>query len=177
MRVYTSDDVVGVEVGGALKNVFAIGAGVAEGLGLGANALAALVTRGLTEMTRLSVAMGANPHTLSGLSGAGDLVLTCYGAASRNRGVGVRLGRGEPLTDILASTHEVAEGVATSLAAHRLALKFRLDLPIVRAVAAVVRGEMRARDAAPHLMTLPVAGEIPAAYAAGEAPNPGAVFC
>ena len=177
IRAHTCVAFGGVQVGGALKNVFAIGAGVTEGAGLGANALAALVTRGLSEMTRLAVEMGANPGTLSGLSGAGDLFLTCYGAASRNRTVGVRLGRGEAMADILASMHESAEGVATAGAAAALAARFNMDLPIVRAVAAIVAGRLRAADAVSLLMTLPVGAEMPAAYSVTHDSDPGAVYC
>lgn len=137
-RVYTTHDVIGVQLGGALKNVMALAAGVVDGLGLGHNARAALITRGLAEMIRLGVAMGADPRTFFGLSGAGDLVLTCTGALSRNHSVGVRLGRGERLADILGSMHAVAEGVRTSNAALKLAERHHVDMPIVREVCAVL---------------------------------------
>ncbi len=137
-RVYTTNDVVGVQLGGALKNVMALAAGVVDGLGLGHNTRAALITRGLAEMIRLGVAMGADPRTFFGLSGAGDLVLTCTGALSRNHSVGVRLGRGETLRDILTSMHAVAEGVRTSKAALKLAERYRVDMPIVKEVCAVL---------------------------------------
>src|SRR5690606_22719295 len=116
-RVYTSDDVPGVELGGALKNVVAIAAGMATGLGLGHNATAALITRGLAEIERLAAAMGANPLTLSGLAGMGDLILTCTGSLSRNRHVGIELGRGRRLDEVLAEMTMVAEGVHTARAA------------------------------------------------------------
>lgn len=137
-RVYTTNDVIGVQLGGALKNVMALAAGVVDGLELGHNTRAALITRGLAEMIRLGVAMGADPRTFFGLSGAGDLVLTCTGALSRNHSVGMRLGRGEALQDILAGMHAVAEGVRTSNAALRLAERHRVDMPIVREVCAVL---------------------------------------
>ena len=129
-RLYGSDDVVGVEIGGALKNVIAIAAGVVEGLGLGHNALAALITRGLAEISRLAVAMGARRDTLAGLSGLGDLVLTCTGALSRNRHVGVELGHGRALVDILAGMKMVAEGVRTTHAAVELGRRHGVELPI-----------------------------------------------
>src|SRR5207253_8910621 len=113
-RVYRSEDRCGVELGGALKNVIAVAAGIADGLGLGHNARAALITRGLAEMVRLGLAMGADPRTFAGLSGMGDLVLTCTGGLSRNRAVGVQLGEGKKLAAILAKTHTVAEGINTA---------------------------------------------------------------
>ena len=137
-RVYTTNDVIGVQLGGALKNVMALAAGVVDGLGLGHNARAALITRGLAEMIRLGVAMGADPRTFFGLSGAGDLILTCTGALSRNHSVGARLGRGETLRDILGGMHAVAEGVRTSKAALKLAERHHVDMPIVREVCAVL---------------------------------------
>ncbi len=137
-RVYTTNDVVGVQLGGALKNVMALAAGVVDGLGLGHNTRAALITRGLAEMIRLGIAMGADPRTFFGLSGAGDLVLTCTGALSRNHSVGARLGRGENLRDILAGMQAVAEGVRTSKAALKLAERHRVDMPIVKEVCAVL---------------------------------------
>lgn len=140
LRVYTSDDVIGVELAGALKNVFAIAAGVCDALGFGLNTTAALVTRGCSEMTRLAIDLGAQPLTLSGLSGVGDLMLTCYGALSRNRTVGQRLGRGETIEQIKATSNEVAEGVATTPAAAKLARKIGIDVPIVFAVEALIAG-------------------------------------
>ncbi|HEY6988034.1 MAG TPA: NAD(P)H-dependent glycerol-3-phosphate dehydrogenase [Bryobacteraceae bacterium] len=131
LRFYTSRDVAGVEVGAAMKNVIAVGAGICGGLGLGSNSVAALVTRGLAESTRLAVAMGGDARTLSGLAGLGDLVLTATGDLSRNRGVGVALGRGRKLEEILAETTMIAEGVATCRAARELGLRHGIDLPIV----------------------------------------------
>lgn len=137
-RVYTSDDVMGVELGGALKNVIAVGYGIAEGLGYGHNARAALLTRGLLELTRLGVAMGARARTFGGLAGMGDLVLTCTGGLSRNRSVGLKLGAGRALTDVLAEMHNVAEGVNTTRAAVRLAERHGMDAPIIREIHAVL---------------------------------------
>lgn len=137
-RVYGSSDVVGVQLGGALKNVIALAAGVVDGLGLGHNTRAALITRGLAEIIRLGQAMGADPRTFYGLSGVGDLVLTSTGPASRNHQVGLRLGQGERLTDILNSMQAVAEGVRTARAALGLARRHRVDMPIVQEVCAVL---------------------------------------
>jgi glycerol-3-phosphate dehydrogenase (NAD(P)+) len=130
-RVYTNDDIIGVELAGALKNVVAIAAGVLEGMGYGYNTMAALITRGLAEITRLGVAMGGKPSTFSGLAGMGDLVLTCTGGLSRNRTLGTRLGRGEKLAVIMKETRTVAEGVKTTKAARELSRKFKIDMPIV----------------------------------------------
>jgi len=130
-RVYTNQDVIGVELAGSLKNVVAIAAGVLEGLGYGYNTMAALLTRGLAEMARLGVSMGGSPQTFSGLAGMGDLVLTCTGGLSRNRTLGVRLGKGEKLDDIMKSAKTVAEGVKTARAARDLAKKYRIEMPIV----------------------------------------------
>jgi len=129
-RVYTSSDVAGVEIGGALKNVMAIGAGISDGLALGHNALAALITRGLAELTRLAVALGGRPETMAGLAGMGDLVLTCTGELSRNRQVGLKLAAGLGLSEITGSTPMVAEGVGTTSVALELAAKHGVDLPI-----------------------------------------------
>lgn len=137
-RVYTSDDVVGVELGGALKNVIAIAAGACDGLGFGDNTKAALITRGLTEIARLGCALGARAETFSGLSGLGDLVVTCMSRHSRNRAVGERLGRGETLTEILATMEQVAEGVWTCRTARMLASKYGVEMPIVEQVFAVL---------------------------------------
>jgi glycerol-3-phosphate dehydrogenase (NAD(P)+) len=137
-RVYTHRDILGVELGGALKNVIAIASGISDGLGLGHSARAALITRGLVEITRLGKAMGADPMTFSGLSGLGDLVLTCTGPLSRNYTVGINLGRGMKLAEILASTRSVAEGVATSLSAYELARKQGVEMPIVEQVHEVI---------------------------------------
>jgi glycerol-3-phosphate dehydrogenase (NAD(P)+) len=133
-RVYTNPDVIGVELGGSLKNVIAIAAGVLEGLGYGYNTAAALITRGLAEMARLGAAMGASPLTFSGLAGMGDLVLTCTGGLSRNRTLGSRIGKGEKLADIMKGMTAVAEGVKTTKAARDLARKFSVEMPIVEEV-------------------------------------------
>lgn len=130
LRIYTSDDVIGVLMGGALKNVVAIAAGVSDGLGFGLNARAALITRGLAEIARIGVAMGADPMTFAGLSGLGDLVLTCSGDLSRNRRVGLALGRGKPLPDIISEMRMVAEGVKTTKVAYQLAARLGVDAPI-----------------------------------------------
>jgi glycerol-3-phosphate dehydrogenase (NAD(P)+) len=134
LRVYASTDVKGVQVGGALKNVIAIAVGAADGLGLGHNARAGLITRGLTEIGRLAQAKGGDPHTVSGLAGLGDLVLTCTGDLSRNRTVGFELGRGAHLQDVLAQLGHVAEGVLTAKSAHALAERLQVDLPICEQV-------------------------------------------
>ena len=133
-RVYTHDDVIGVELGGALKNVMAVATGIAEGLGLGFNSRAALITRGLAEMTRLGTALGARPATFAGLAGVGDLVLTCTGALSRNRAVGVELGQGATLEQILAGRETVAEGILNTQSAQALAMREAVEMPIVNAV-------------------------------------------
>ncbi len=152
-RVYTNPDVVGVELGGALKNVMALAAGMVVGLGLGHNALAALITRGLAEMTRLGVALGAHPRTLAGLAGMGDLILTCTGDLSRNRRVGVELGQGRALQEILAAMTMVAEGVETTKAAHELAHRHDVDMPIVAEVHAVLTEGRSPSEAVENLMT------------------------
>lgn len=133
-RIYTSDDVIGVELGGAVKNVIAIAAGISEGMNLGYNAMAALITRGLAEMTRLGVAMGANPLTFKGLSGVGDLVLTCTGSLSRNRQVGIKLAQGMKIDDIEKQMRMVAEGVKTSKSVKDLAEKYGVEMPISESV-------------------------------------------
>jgi glycerol-3-phosphate dehydrogenase (NAD(P)+) len=137
-RLYTNPDVAGVELGGAVKNVVAIAAGAVEGLGLGSNTMAALVTRGLAEMRRLAVALGARPETLSGLSGLGDLVLTCTGALSRNRQVGIRLAKGEKIGDIVGSMRMVAEGVRTARSIGALAERASVEVPIARTVGEIL---------------------------------------
>jgi glycerol-3-phosphate dehydrogenase (NAD(P)+) len=137
-RVYTSTDVTGVQLGGALKNVIALAAGASDGAGLGHNTKAALITRGLAEITRLGVAMGAKPLTFQGLSGMGDLVLTCTGDLSRNRTVGRMLGQGKPLSDILRDMKSVAEGVTTTQSAYDLARKRGVEMPITEAVHAIL---------------------------------------
>jgi glycerol-3-phosphate dehydrogenase (NAD(P)+) len=133
-RIYTNSDVVGVEIGGAIKNVMAIATGAVNGLGLGYNSAAALVTRGLAEMTRLAVRLGGRAETMAGLAGLGDLVLTCFGALSRNRHVGYELGRGRKLEEIIGETREVAEGVKTARSAHELAARLRVEMPITEGV-------------------------------------------
>ncbi len=152
-RSYTSTDVVGVQYGGALKNVIAIAAGMADGLGMGHNARAAIITRGLAEITRLAVRKGANPLTLSGLSGMGDLVLTCTGELSRNRHVGMELGKGRKLPDILAEMKEVAEGVKTAKSARDLELKTGVELPICHQVYLIAYEGKSAKSAVVDLMT------------------------
>jgi glycerol-3-phosphate dehydrogenase (NAD(P)+) len=152
LRLYGSADVVGVEVGGALKNIIAIAAGVVEGLGLGHNALAALITRGLAEISRLAVALGAQRETLAGLAGLGDLVLTCTGNLSRNRHVGVELAHGRALREILASTKMVAEGVRTTQAALDLGARRGVELPIAAQMADVLSGRRDPKAAVCELM-------------------------
>jgi glycerol-3-phosphate dehydrogenase (NAD(P)+) len=152
LRLYVSDDVAGVEIGGALKNVIAIAAGAVEGLGLGHNAMAALITRGLTEVSRLACAEGGRRETLAGLSGLGDLVLTCTGGLSRNRHVGVELGRGRSLDEILRGMRMVAEGVRTTGAALALGARHRIELPITAQMAAVLSGERSPAEAVETLM-------------------------
>lgn len=158
-RVYTSSDVLGVELGGALKNVIAIAAGVCDGLHFGLNARAALITRGLAEMTALGVAMGARPQTFAGLSGLGDLVLTCTGTLSRNHTVGVQLAQGKPLATILQDLHAVAEGVHTTASALALARRYGVEMPITEQVAALLRGEVTPQQAVMALMTRPLKAE------------------
>jgi glycerol-3-phosphate dehydrogenase (NAD(P)+) len=152
LRMYTSDDVIGVELGGALKNIFAIGAGIADGMGFGHNTRAALITRGLNEMARLGLRMGANPLTFAGLAGMGDLVLTCTGDLSRNRHVGLELGRGKRLGEILAAMSEVAEGVKTTKAAHDLAASLNVEMPIVDAIYTVIEHGKSAQEAVGELL-------------------------
>jgi glycerol-3-phosphate dehydrogenase (NAD(P)+) len=151
-RVYTNPDVIGVELGGALKNVIALAAGAVVGLGLGHNARAALITRGLAEITRLGSAMGALRTTFSGLAGMGDLVLTCTGELSRNRTVGERLGRGESLGAILADMNQVAEGVRTARAVHDLARRHEVELPISQEVYSILEEGKHPREAVRDLM-------------------------
>ncbi|MBI3652850.1 MAG: NAD(P)H-dependent glycerol-3-phosphate dehydrogenase [Acidobacteria bacterium] len=158
-RIYTNDDVVGVEIGGAVKNVVAIGAGVVRGLGLGTNTVAAIITRGLAEVTRLGLAMGAKSETLAGLAGLGDLVLTCTGALSRNRHVGVELGRGRKLADILAEMREVAEGVKTTRAIYQLSQRLNVDMPITASIHALLYEDKPAQEAAQDLMGRPLKRE------------------
>jgi glycerol-3-phosphate dehydrogenase (NAD(P)+) len=160
LRVYTNDDLAGVELGGAVKNVMALAAGMVGGLGLGANSVAALVTRGLAEMTRFAVAQGARVETLAGLAGLGDLVLTCTGSLSRNRFVGQELGRGRGLEEITGGMREVAEGVRTSRAVKLIAEQIGVEMPITEQVNAVLYEGKPARDAARELMARPLKGEF-----------------
>ena len=150
--MYFSDDVPGVEVGGAVKNVMAIATGIADGLGLGQNARAALITRGLAEVMRLGVVLGGRPETFMGLAGAGDLILTCTGDLSRNRRVGLALGRGERLAAILAQLGHVAEGVYTAREVDRLARELAVDMPITREVCAVLFEGRAPADAVEQLL-------------------------
>ena len=152
-RTYTSTDVIGVEIGGALKNVIAVAAGIVDGLGFGLNARSALITRGLAEITRIAVKLGANPLTLMGLSGLGDLVLTCTGDLSRNRRVGIELGKGKALSDILAGMNQVAEGVKTAKSARDLSRKVGVELPICNQVYAIMYEGKNPRRAVVELMT------------------------
>ena len=158
-RLYASDDVVGVEIGAALKNIIAIAAGVVESLDLGHNALAALITRGLAEISRVSCALGGRRDTLAGLSGLGDLVLTCTGTLSRNRHVGVELGRGRRLDDILAGMKMVAEGVRTTSEALAIGAERGVELPIAAQMAEVLAGRRTPREAVETLMLRPQRGE------------------
>jgi glycerol-3-phosphate dehydrogenase (NAD(P)+) len=153
LRVYTNDDVRGVELAGALKNVMAVATGIAEGLDLGLNSRAALITRGLAEMTRLGTALGARASTFAGLAGMGDLVLTCTGALSRNREVGLEVGRGKPLPDVLAERESVAEGVLNTESAWALATRERVGMPIVQAVHRVLFEGHSPRQAMTELMS------------------------
>ncbi len=159
LRVYFSSDITGVEIGGAVKNVMAIATGIADGLGLGANARAALITRGLAEITRLGVRLGGRPETFTGLTGAGDLILTCTGELSRNRRVGLGLAQGKELDDILRELGHVAEGVHTAAAVEKRALELDIDMPITRAVCAVLFGGVSPREAVEQLLARDPKGE------------------
>jgi glycerol-3-phosphate dehydrogenase (NAD(P)+) len=159
LRFYTSQDVVGVEIGAALKNVIALGAGICSGLGLGSNSVAALVTRGLAEITRLAAVLGGKERTLSGLAGLGDLVLTATGNLSRNRAVGLQLGQGQRLPEILAQTTMVAEGVSTCRAAYQLGLRHRVSLPIIGKMHEVLYENKDPRLAIRELMERPLTSE------------------
>jgi glycerol-3-phosphate dehydrogenase (NAD(P)+) len=158
-RAYTTDDVIGVEIGGALKNVIAIAAGIADGLGYGHNTRAALITRGLAEMTRLATARGAHPLTLAGLGGMGDLVLTCTGDLSRNRRVGMELGRGRTLDDVLGETTQVAEGVRTAKSAYELSVRENVDMPITLEVYRMLYEGKAPADVVASLMGRPLRAE------------------
>lgn len=159
-RVYTHDDIIGVEVGGALKNVVAIAAGICDGLGLGYNSRAALITRGLSEITRLGISMNAREITFSGLSGLGDLVLTCTGPLSRNYTVGYKLGQGQKLSDIISQTRSVAEGVATTLSAYDLSKKYSIDMPITEQVYLTLYKEKPPKEAVRDLMNRTLKSEF-----------------
>src|SRR5262245_19415986 len=158
-RVYTNSDVIGVEVGGAIKNVMAIASGAVNGLGLGYNSAAALVTRGLAEMTRLAVRLGGRAETMAGLAGIGDLVLTCFGALSRNRHVGYELGRGRKLQEIIGEMREVAEGVKTARSAYELARKLSVEMPITAGVYHVLYGNKSPHELMVELMERPLKRE------------------
>jgi glycerol-3-phosphate dehydrogenase (NAD(P)+) len=158
-RVYRNEDPVGVELAASLKNIFAIGAGICQGLGLGSNTTAAVITRGLAEMTRLAVAAGGQPGTLAGLAGLGDLVLTCSGQLSRNRQLGFELGRGRTLADVTGSVKTVAEGVPTAFAAVELARRHVIELPITNQICAILRGKRDPREAVRGLMERSLRGE------------------
>ena len=156
LRLYTNEDVTGVELGGALKNVIALAAGVTHGLALGHNSAAALITRGIAEITRLAVACGGRRQTLAGLAGVGDLILTCTGALSRNRSVGIELGRGRALADILSGLHgKVAEGVGSTAAALGLAARYGVEMPIAAQMDAILHRGRQPRDAIRELMSRP----------------------
>jgi glycerol-3-phosphate dehydrogenase (NAD(P)+) len=158
-RIYTNNDVAGVELGGAIKNVVAIAAGVVRGLGFGHNSAAAIVTRGLAEMTRLAIALGGRVETLAGLAGLGDLVLTCTGDLSRNRRVGIELGKGRKLADILSDMIEVAEGVNTTRAVYDLGRRLNIEMPITASIHALLYEDKPALEAASELMDRPLKRE------------------
>ncbi|HEY7544488.1 MAG TPA: NAD(P)H-dependent glycerol-3-phosphate dehydrogenase [Blastocatellia bacterium] len=158
-RIYTNSDVAGVELGGAVKNVVAIAAGVVSGMGLGHNSIAAIITRGLAEITRLATSEGARAATMAGLAGLGDLVLTCTGNLSRNRHVGVELGRGRKLDEILAGMREVAEGVKTTQAIYEISRRNQIDMPITESVHALLYEDRPAREAMIELMARPLKEE------------------
>ena len=158
-RIYRTDDVMGVLIGGALKNVVAIGAGVSDGLGFGSNTRVALMTRGLAEITRIGVALGANPLTFMGLSGMGDLVLTCSGDASRNRRVGLALGQGKKMPEILAEMRQVAEGVKTAKVAKELAANIGVEAPIIDAMYCIIHEGVPVREAITKLLSRPARSE------------------
>ena len=159
-RVYTHDDIIGVEIGGAMKNVIAIAAGICEGMGLGHDSRAALITRGLSEISRLGMQMNAKDITFSGLSGLGDLVLTCTDEQSRNFTVGSKLGRGMRLADILSQTKSVAEGIATSLSAHELSIRHNIDMPITEQVYQTLHRDKSPNEALRNLMTRSLKSEF-----------------
>lgn len=159
-RAYTSTDLIGVELGGALKNVLGLAAGINDGLGLGDNAKSALLTRGLVEMTRFGSELGANPKTFSGLAGLGDLITTCMSPHGRNRKVGERLGRGEKLGEVLAGQHSVAEGIHTTRSVHDRAMELGIDMPITQAVWQILYEDKDPRESVTELMLRPPRGEL-----------------
>jgi glycerol-3-phosphate dehydrogenase (NAD(P)+) len=160
LRIYRSPDVVGTEFGGSVKNVMAIAAGMVVGLGFGSNSVAALITRGLAEVARFATTQGARMETLMGLAGLGDLVLTCTGSLSRNRFVGLELGRGRALAEILADMREVAEGVRTTRAVKQLSDRLGIEMPVTNEVNSVLYEGKSAADAARELMARPLRGEF-----------------
>lgn len=159
-RVYTNTDVIGVELGGAIKNVIAIASGIVDGLGLGLNTRAALITRGLAEIRRLGIRMGANPHTFAGLAGVGDLILTCTGTLSRNHTVGKMIGEGKKLDDILAEMRMVAEGVKTAKSVYNLSKSLNVEMPIADSVYAVLYDDLEPATGVYQLMTRSLKGEL-----------------
>ncbi len=159
-RVYTNPDTIGVELGGAVKNVIAIASGIVDGLGLGLNSRAALITRGLTEIRRLGIRLGANPHTFAGLAGVGDLMLTCTGTISRNHRVGQMIGEGKKLVDILSDMRMVAEGVRTAKSVYNLSQKRGVEMPIAHAVYSILYEDLDPRDAVRQLMTRDLKSEL-----------------
>jgi len=160
-RVYISPDVIGVELGGALKNIIALAAGISDGLGFGDNTKAALMTRGIAEIARLGTKMGADPLTFSGLAGIGDLIVTCTSVHSRNRRAGIEIGRGKPISEVMASTKMVIEGIPTTLAGKRLADKYGVEMPITQKLYSVLFGGLNPKDAVTELMARGKKEEIP----------------
>lgn len=159
-RVYTHEDAIGVELGGSVKNVIAIAAGIIDGLELGLNTRAALITRGLTEMRRLGITMGANPRTFTGLAGVGDLVLTCTGTLSRNHTVGMKIGQGMKLKDVLADMRMVAEGVKTARSLYNLSQRLGVEMPIAHAIYHILHKDLAPKDAVYQLMTRDLKEEL-----------------
>ncbi len=159
-RVYGSADVLGVELGGSLKNVIAIGAGIIDGVGFGDNTKSALITRGIAEMRRLGVALGADPHTFAGLSGLGDLIVTCMSKHSRNRFVGQEIGKGKKLSEIVNSMNMVAEGIETTRSAYDLSMKYKIEMPIVHQVYRILFEDKDPRQATTDLMTREAKDEV-----------------
>lgn len=159
-RVYTNTDMIGVELGGAVKNVIAIASGIVDGLGLGLNTRAALITRGLVEIRRLGIRLGANPHTFAGLAGVGDLILTCTGSLSRNHTVGIMIGEGKKLSDILSEMRMVAEGVNTAKSVYNLSQKIGVDMPIAQSVYNVLYADLEPKSAVYQLMTRDLKSEL-----------------